>query len=108
MRGFIDNMDTPSSDPPYQPPFKIGDDVYVLTCGLRAPATIAEMPYKAIFSDKWLCKVFLTKAHSWVVYEIANIVHRERKIDNLSSWDVMYNVLGKDIRDVPPDKLQKL
>lgn len=100
MRASIDN----TGDIPYSPPFKTGDDVYVLTCGLRAPATIAEMPYKAIFSGKlssrgrWLCKVFLTKARSWVTYEIDNIVHREREIDKLSSWEIMEDVLGVDIR----------
>ena len=84
----------------YHPPFKIGDNVYVLTCGMRAPATIAEIPYKAQFTKKWLVKVCLTSARSWVVYEIANIVHREREMDNISSWDVMYNVLGFDIRNI--------
>lgn len=104
MRAFIDS----TQDGPYQPPFKIGEDVYILTCGMKAPATIAEMPYKAIFSGKWMCKVFLTKASSWAMYEIANIVHREREMDKLTTWDVMYNVLGIDIRDVPPDNMQKL
>jgi len=94
MRASIDN----AGDIPYSPSFKIGDEVYVLTCGLRAPATIAEMPYKAMFSGKWMCKVFLAKSRSWAVYEIANIVHREREIDKLSSWEIMENVLGCDIR----------
>lgn len=86
------------AEPPYQPPFKIGDNVFILTCGMKAPATITEMPYKVLFSGRWMCKVFLTNARSWFVYDIANIVHREREMDKLSSWDVMYNVLGFDIR----------
>lgn len=94
MRAFIDN----TQDMPYQPPFKIGDSVFVTTCGMKAPAIIAEMPYKALFSGKWMCKVFLANARSWAVYEIANIVHREREMDKLSSWKVMYNVLGGDVR----------
>lgn len=103
MRASIDN----TGDIPYSPSFKIGDSVYVTTCGMKAPATIAAMPYKAMFTNKWLCKVFLIKARSWVTYEIANIVHMEREIDKLSSWEIMENVLGVDIRDVPPDKMQK-
>lgn len=89
---------TDKEDASYTPPFKIGDNVYVLTCGMRVKATIADMPYKAQFTNKWLVKVFLTYARSWVVYEVANIVHREREMDKLSSWEVMYNVLGVDIR----------
>lgn len=91
-------------EPPYQPPFKVGDDVYILTCGMKEPATIAEAPYKTMFTRRFLAKVFLAKARTHVVYDIANIVHREREMDKLSSWEVMYNVLGFDIRDVPPDK----
>lgn len=88
-------------DPPYQPPFKIGDSVFVATCGMREPARVTDMPYKTMRTCKWLCKVFLTKAQTHVVYDIANIVHREREVDKLSSWEIMENVLGCDIRCKP-------
>lgn len=94
MRASIDN----TGDIPYSPPFKIGDSVFVATCGMKEPATIVEAPYKTMFTRRFLVKVFLTKARTHVVYDIANIVHRERGIDKLSSWEIMENVLGKDIR----------
>lgn len=73
----------------YEPSLKEGDEVVIISCGLRSPAVVTKKPWKFVsYNGKqhWKIKVLLLGSGAFVEYDIKDVVKKGRGQDKLVSW----------------------
>jgi hypothetical protein len=73
----------------YEPSLKEGDDVLIISCGLRAMAVVCKAPYKtSTYNGKviWKVKVLLLGSGAFIEYDMKDVVKKDREQDKIVNW----------------------